>query len=146
MWVRGSPPQRTGARRTTFAATIRQTYKSDGGPNYPWSGMQRHDHRKDARPRHRKAPRRHEFRGLGRGPHGHELLWIPDRDHRQRDPAGGPEIVLQPPRRRPPPDVLGDGSPSGWPELADLLLGAERAGRRPHPRGRGSEPDGTVVQ
>src|SRR5437762_6645988 len=40
MWVRGSPTQRTGARRTSFPATIRQTYKSDGGPNYPWSGMQ----------------------------------------------------------------------------------------------------------
>src|SRR5207249_2492348 len=40
MWVRGSPTQRTGARRTSFPATIRQTYKSDGGPHYPWSGMQ----------------------------------------------------------------------------------------------------------
>src|SRR5437773_9111320 len=69
---RESDPQ-NGARRTTFPATIRQTYKSDGGPNYPWSGMQRHDHRKDAGPRHRKAPGRHEFRGPGRGPHGHEL-------------------------------------------------------------------------
>src|SRR5947208_11787801 len=92
MWVRGTPTQRTRARRTTFPATIRQTYKSDGGTNYPWSGMQRHDHRKDAGPRHRKAPGRHEFRGPGRGPHGHELLRIPDRDHRQRDPAGGPEL------------------------------------------------------
>src|SRR2546421_2566774 len=146
MWVRGARSNEGRARHTTFADTIRQTYKSDGGPKYPWSGVQRRDYRKDVGPRHRKAPGRHEFRGPGRGPYGHELLRIPDRDHRQRDSAGGPEIVLQPPRRRPAPDVLGDGSPSGRPELADLLLGVERAGRRPHPRGRGSEPDGTVVQ
>src|SRR5437773_11873625 len=36
---RESDPK-NGARRTSFPATIRQTYKSDGGPNYPWSGMQ----------------------------------------------------------------------------------------------------------
>src|SRR2546426_8564849 len=106
----------------------------------------RHDHCEDAGARHRAAPRRHELGSPRRGSYGHEVLRIPNRNHRQCDPAGGPEAILCPPRRGPPPDLLGDRPATGRPQLADLLLGPKRTGRRPDPDRRGIAPVGTVVQ
>src|SRR5688572_13666976 len=98
---------------------MRQIYKSDDGPKYPWGAPQRrHDHDPEARAGHREAPRRDRDRGPDRGSDRHELFRVLPTDHRQRDPPRGPEAVLRPPRRGPPPDILGDRRADGRPELA----------------------------
>src|SRR6266581_4333753 len=104
------------------------------------------DNRPEARPGDREAPGRHERRGDGGGPHRHELLRVPERDHRQRDRTAGPQGVLRAPRRRAAAELLGDDAPPRRSELADLLLVPERGRHRPHPRGGRATGGNPVVQ
>src|SRR5207244_7946173 len=56
------------------------------------------------------------------------------------------EGVLRTPRRRLAPELLGDRTAAGRPELADLVLVAERRGPGQHPRGPADDTRRAGVQ
>src|SRR5207247_4657676 len=109
------------AVRARLAGLCGKPIRRTGAPIYVRT-QRRNDHRPEARPGDREAPGRHGRRGDGGGPHRHELLRVPERDHRQRDRTAGPQGVLRTPRRRAVAELLGDDAPPRRSELADLLL------------------------